>query len=89
MKGEYHVMVCTNAFGVGIDKCNVRFVLHGTLPSSIEDYAQQMGRCGRDGKEAEAVLFYCNHDVKRAMQLVAPENAIQSKFLPQILRQSP
>ncbi len=58
MQGELDVVVATNAFGMGVDKAEIRFVLHYDHPASLEAYAQEAGRAGRDGKEAYAILLY-------------------------------
>ena len=67
--GEIRVMVCTNAFGMGIDKPDVRFVVHFDVPDSPEAYFQEAGRGGRDGKRSFAVLLWNNQDIKRLKQI--------------------
>jgi ATP-dependent DNA helicase RecQ len=69
--GKIRVMVATNAFGMGIDKSDVRFVIHLDLPDSIESYFQEAGRGGRDEKRAVAVLLYNNSDKVKAEQRIA------------------
>ena len=68
-KDEIRVMVCTNAFGMGIDKPDVRFVVHFDLPDSPEAYFQEAGRGGRDGKRSFAVLLWNATDIRRLRQI--------------------
>lgn len=74
--GEIRVIVATNAFGMGIDKSDVRFVIHWDIPDSIESYFQESGRSGRDNKPAFAVLLYSPADKSRL------NNSLRQKFPP-------
>ncbi len=68
--GDIRVMVATNAFGMGIDKANVRMVVHWDLPESLEAYYQEAGRAGRDGLKAYAVALYNDHDLAQLKSAV-------------------
>ena len=81
---KVRVMVATNAFGMGIDKANVRVVVHMDCPSSLEAYFQEAGRAGRDGQKAYAVLLYNGHDnrtlQKRVEDTFPPKEYVQQVY---------
>jgi ATP-dependent DNA helicase RecQ len=83
--GSIRVIAATNAFGMGIDKDNVRLVIHADIPGSLENYLQEAGRAGRDRAAAECVLLFDEHDIETQFKLSALSQ-IDQRDIAQILR---
>ncbi|PYZ94474.1 ATP-dependent DNA helicase [Salipaludibacillus keqinensis] len=73
IRDEIDIICCTNAFGMGINKSNIRSVIHLHLPSTIEQYVQEIGRAGRDGKQSLALLIYCDEDLFLPLSFIETE----------------
>ncbi|MFN8847651.1 MAG: RecQ family ATP-dependent DNA helicase [Bdellovibrionales bacterium] len=91
MQDPMSIMVATPAFGLGIDKSNIRAVYHFEPPASLESFYQEMGRAGRDGQMSESILFYDEEDLTIPMQFIQsahPENAFIRKVY-QLIKENP
>ncbi len=82
---EKKIIVATNAFGMGIDKENVRHVIHYEVPSSIENYVQEAGRAWRDWKDSYCIIFYVNKDIDKNFRLIK-ENEVKSKEIKSVFK---
>ena len=80
IEGRLRAIAATNAFGMGIDKPNVRLVMHADIPGSLENYLQEAGRAGRDNDAAHCVLLYTNEDVERQYGMTARSRLTQSEI---------
>lgn len=74
MTGDCRLVLATNAFGMGVDKEDIRFVVHADVPGSMESYYQEIGRAGRDGRPAECVLLYDQRDLNTQMEFIRWSN---------------
>lgn len=85
IRGELRVIVATNAFGMGVDKEDVRLVVHADIPGSLENYLQEAGRAGRDREDAHCVLLYDEQDIERQFGMVE-RSRLSQRDIQQILR---
>lgn len=79
IRDEVKIMIATNAFGMGIDKSNVRFVLHYSMPRTVEAYYQEAGRAGRDGENSDCVLLFSAQDIRTQSFLIEQSDRLEER----------
>ncbi|MDD7410850.1 DNA helicase RecQ [Fusobacterium gastrosuis] len=80
LNDNIEIMVATNAFGMGINKSNIRYVIHANIPSDLENYYQEAGRAGRDGAPAEAILIYNKKDISTQRFLIENDSSKDEEY---------
>ena len=83
MKDKVKLIIATNAFGMGVNKSNIRYVINYSIPSSIEDFSQQSGRASRDGKYAESIILFSYDDIKTINYFIENIDSENMSFLRQ------